>query len=141
MKKILLSSSPLNLDLGLLMLRIGLGLIFIAHGYPKLIGGVEKWRMLGSAMSNFGITFAPAFWGFAAACSEVFGGICLMLGLRTRVALFFLSCVMIVALVFHLSKGDPFTVYFHPLSLLVVFIGLWFLGAGNYSLDYMLNKK
>jgi putative oxidoreductase len=141
MKKILFAYSPINLDLGLLILRIGLGLIFVAHGYPKIVGGIEKWQMIGTAMSNLGITFMPAFWGFAAACSEFFGGICFMLGLGMRIAIFFLSCVMMVAFVFHMNNGDPFTVYSHPLSLLIVFISLFFMGAGNYSFGYMLSKN
>jgi putative oxidoreductase len=121
-------------DVGFFILRVGIGIIFIGHGFPKIAGGIEKWIMLGSVMQNFGITFAPAFWGFMAACSEFFGGICLTLGLYTRIAAFFMSCVMIVALVMHLTKGDNFTIYSHPLSMLVVFISLIFIGGGKWSL-------
>ena len=31
-------------DIGLLFLRIGIGVMFIMHGLPKLIGGPEKWE-------------------------------------------------------------------------------------------------
>ena len=30
-------------DLGLLVMRVGLGLSFMAHGWPKLVGGPETW--------------------------------------------------------------------------------------------------
>ena len=56
--------------IGLLVLRIGIGLMFILHGAPKLFGGPEKWGQIGGAMSSLGIGFAPAFWGFMAAVSE-----------------------------------------------------------------------
>ena len=46
-------------DLGLLLLRIGIGAMFVAHGFPKLIGGPAKWTALGTATSHLGIDFAP----------------------------------------------------------------------------------
>ena len=127
-------------DIGLLIMRVGLGLIFIKHGFGKITGGTQTWQWLGSSMSNLGITFWPTFWGFMAACSEFFGGICLTLGLGTRFAAFFLSCVMFTASVMHWSKGDPFTTLSHPLSLLFVFVGLVLIGGGCYSLDCKLRK-
>ncbi len=33
-------------DAGLLILRIGIGIMFLYHGAPKLIGGPEKWEKL-----------------------------------------------------------------------------------------------
>lgn len=111
-------------ELGLFIIRVGMGIIFIMHGFPKLAAGVEKWTMLGSAMQNFGITFAPALWGFAAACAEFFGGIALMLGVGTRIAALMIGSVMLVAVVFHLGKGDGFSGYAHALSLLIVMVGL-----------------
>ena len=34
-------------DLGLLLLRIGLGVVFVVHGFPKLAGGPAAWAGLG----------------------------------------------------------------------------------------------
>ena len=31
---------------GLLVLRVGIGIIFIIHGMPKLMGGIEGWTQL-----------------------------------------------------------------------------------------------
>ncbi len=121
-------------NLGLFILRVGIGLIFMWHGFPKLIGGPEKWLWFGNQMSYFGITFAPVFWGFCAAASEFFGGIALVLGFYTRIAAFFIGCVMFVALVMHVSKGDAFGTFSHPLSLLIVFLSLMVMGGGAWSL-------
>ena len=38
--------------IGLLVLRIGIGLMFMVHGAPKLFDGPEKWEKLGMAMAN-----------------------------------------------------------------------------------------
>jgi putative oxidoreductase len=36
-------------NLGLLIIRVGLGVMFIYHGYPKLMGGVKEWTELGGS--------------------------------------------------------------------------------------------
>lgn len=84
-------------DKGILMLRIGIGVMFMCHGFPKLTGGPEVWTKLGGAMSAIGIHFAPAFMGFMAAASEFGGGLLLILGLLTRPACFFLLTTMVAA--------------------------------------------
>lgn len=138
MKRLIQENKKLT-DVGILILRVGLGAIFIWHGYPKLMGGYDKWLWLGSQMQNFGITFAPIAWGVAAACAEFFGGIALIIGLFTRVAAFFIANVMIVAIMMHHSLGQGFDVINHPTGFLIVMISLIFMGGGRYSLDNRLN--
>ena len=87
-------------------------------------------------MKNFGITFWPIAWGLAASYAEFFGGICLIFGLGTRIAALLISCVMIVALTYHLKNGDSVSVYEYPLFLLIVAVSIIISGGGNYSLDY-----
>lgn len=111
-------------ELGSFIIRVGMGAIFMMHGYGKLMGGMESWTWLGSQMQHFGITFFPAVWGFAAAATEFFGGVLLIAGRWTRIAASLIACVMVIALVFHLQKGDGFKQYSHALSILIVMIGL-----------------
>ena len=134
----MMSSSEYCKDLGLLVMRLGLGLIFMRHGFPKLLGGVPEWQWLGDQMANLGITFWPILWGLAAACTESFGGVALFLGLGVRLAAPLMAFVMSVAVVMHITKGDPWGYISHPLALMVVFIGLFITGAGMYSLDHYL---
>jgi len=129
-----------KLHLGLLLLRIGLGIMFVLHGWPKLAGGPERWAGVGGAMSNYGITFAPTFWGFLAAVSEFGGGILLLLGLFFRPASIFLFFTMLVAATMHLQKGDAFSDYSHAIELAIVFFSLYFTGPGRYSLDYKFGR-
>ena len=51
-------------NLGLLIIRLGIGLAIMYYGYPKLIGGMPYWTSEGLVMKNIGIAFLPAFWGF-----------------------------------------------------------------------------
>jgi|SRR5690606_297204 len=131
-----LSSLGKYKDFGLLVLRIGLGLSFIfLHGYPKLIGGTETWEAVGSAMKNVGIDFYPTVFGFMAGFVEAVGGLFLLLGLFYRPACLFLAFTMLVAGLNHLAMGDGLMGAAHPFELLVVFIGLMFVGPGKYSVD------
>jgi putative oxidoreductase len=124
-----------NVNLGLLIIRVGLGFIFMVHGYPKLVGGISSWQWLGSQMGFLGIHFLPIMWGLIAACVEFFGGALLALGFGTRFISLLLAFQMFIALLYHLNKGDSFAVYSHPIALLVVFVGLVITGAGRFSFD------
>ena len=76
-------------DAGLLILRVGIGVMFVFNGYPKLIAGPETWAMIGGSMKALGVDFAPTAWGFMAALSECAGGILLVLGFFHPPGLFF----------------------------------------------------
>jgi len=120
---------------GLFILRFGIGIMFIFHGFPKLIAGPGTWVKLGGALSAVGVNFAPTFMGFMAAISEFVGGILLILGLFTRPACFFLLSTMTVAAMMHLKNGDSFVKYSHALEAGILFFSLLFIGPGKFSLD------
>jgi putative oxidoreductase len=122
-------------DIGLLILRVGIGVMFVLHGLPKLIAGPETWTMLGGSMKVLGIGFAPTAWGFMAALSECAGGILLVLGFFTRPACFFLLTTMIVATMMHIGKGDPSLKYSYAMESGILFFSLIIIGPGKYSLD------
>lgn len=122
-------------NFALLVMRVGIGAMMVLHGYPKLLGGPERWGKLGGAMENFGITYAPEFWGFMAAFAETIGGLLLVLGYMTRPAALLLFITMVVATTKHIMGGDPFSKAYHAIELAVVCFGLFILGPGKYSID------
>ena len=129
------------IHIGLLILRIGMGIVFFFHGLPKLTGGVEAWRELGSAMTFMGVNFAPVFWGFMAAFAKTAGAIFLILGLFHRFVAFMLAFTMTVAMLMHFDAADTYFVYSHTLKALIVFIALLISGPGIYSLDHKYFRK
>jgi len=128
-------------DTGLLILRLGIGAMFAWHGWPKITGGPEFWGKIGMATGSVGIHFAPVFFGFMAAAAEFGGGICLILGLSTRLACVFLTINMIVAAAMHLGKGDGLAVASHAIEAGILFFSLILIGAGRYSLDEKFKAK
>ena|SRR3989338_2243087 len=128
-------------DEGLLILRVGIGIMFMCHGFPKLTAGPEAWTKLGGALSAIGVHFAPTFMGLLAAISEFGGGLLLALGLLTRPACFFLFGTMVVATMMHVKNGDPFAKYSHALEAAILFFSLLFIGPGKFSLDEKLSQK
>lgn len=126
-------------DMGLLIIRIGVGIAMAIHGWPKISGGPAFWAQIGGAMGNVGIHFLPTFWGFMAALVEFGGGILLALGLLFRPACILLVFLMAMAVLFHLNSPPPMNQFnqgwSHAFELGVVFLGLLFLGPGKYSVD------
>jgi len=120
---------------GLLVIRIGLGIMFILHGYPKLLGGPESWTNVGSAAKHVGITFYPIFWGFMAAVTETFGGFLVLMGLIFRPGTLLLTLTMVVASIMHLKNGEGINGASHAIEAAVVFFGLTLIGPGKYSVD------
>lgn len=128
-------------NIGLLIIRIGLGLMFMIHGYPKVFGGPEMWTSVGSATQYIGLDFAPMFFGFLAGITEFFGGLFLLLGFFFRPIAGCLMVVMLVAASSHIGQGDGFTTVSHSIELAVVFLGLIFIGAGKYSIDRRVESR
>lgn len=122
-------------DLGLLIMRVGLGASFIMHGSSKMFGGPETWTQIGGAMGNWGMTYYPVFWGFMAAFAEFAGGFLFILGFMFRPAAILLTITMACAFTMHLKAGDGYKVFAHALELAFVFGGLIFVGPGKFSID------
>jgi putative oxidoreductase len=134
-------------DLGLLILRLGIGFsMLIFHGWAKLVGGPERWQALGGTMSNFGIHFAPTFWGFMAAFAETFGSLALILGIGFYPGAALLAGTMMVASMRHLmlppdASGAGWSGASHALELLCVYIALLLTGPGRFALRRDRKKK
>ena len=124
-----------KLDKALFILRIGMGLMFFLHGYPKLMGGMEKWQGLGAyGMGSIGIHFLPVFWGFMAAFSECIGGLMIVLGIQTRNFSLLLLITMIVAVASHLKEGDGVIEASHAIEAAFIFLFLFLSGSGKIAI-------
>jgi putative oxidoreductase len=123
-----------SIALGLLVLRVGIGIAFVLHGFPKLFMGGAVGLSKGLAATGIpgGVLAA-----YLAGSAEFFGGIALILGILTRPATAVMAFTMLIALVFHLNKGDKFVAYSHALESGILFLSLFIAGPGRFSLDYL----
>lgn len=124
----------------LFFLRFGLGIMFVVHGSAKIFGGPQMWAQVGSAISLWGISFWPTFWGFMASFAEFGGGILFILGFFFRPAAIMLTTTMLVATTMHvhtdgLLNMKSFGTYSHAMELAIVFFSLIFIGPGKFSID------
>ena len=123
----------------LLLLRIGLGVIFIYNGYPKFVG-----RRLEHIDEMVHINHLPAYFVYIAGALEVGGGAMLIAGLFTRVLGLLLAGEMAIAM----WKGEQFfqnpravDKYELALALGVGALALATFGVGPISLDGILFGK
>jgi len=122
-------------NFGLLIIRIGLGAMFIYHGLPKLTGGEKVWIQLGNSTKYIGIHFWPAVWGLLCAIVETFGGFLFLIGLEFRIVCLLLIINMAVAAASQYLGGGGLSDAAHAIEDAVTFAGLLFVGPGRYSVD------
>ena len=131
------SSRDRYADLGLLIMRVGVGSAFIWYlGSAKFAGGPQVLTDTGKAVSHFGLNSGFYWWGLLAASAETLGGLCLILGLLFRPATLAMFATMIVATVEQYTRPMPVPV--HSIVDAFVFLGLFIIGPGSYSLDRLL---
>ncbi len=125
--------------LGLLILRLVVGLTLAAHGSQKLFGVWGGPGMTGWTQSVQRLRIRPAQpWAWIAALSEFGGGLLLALGLLSPLGSLAIVGAMVVAIVtVHLSRGfwTGKGGYEFNLSLIAAAVALALTGPGQYSLD------
>ena len=134
MKNWLFSTKPITKDLGLFILRIGVALMKLTHGWDKLSNYSTK---LLSFSDHLGIGSDLSLQ--LAILAEFFCAILLTLGLMTRLALVPLMITMMVA-GFVAHAADPFPTKEKAFLFLLIFTVLFLLGPGKYSFDGQIKK-
>jgi putative oxidoreductase len=130
-----------NSALAPLLMRFILGVIFIAHGWGKIFGQGNP-ENFANWLGSMGLE-PSYFFAIMAGGAETLGGLCLIIGLFTRVAAANLVIVMGVAIGYvHLDAG-LFAEGGYEFQLLLLVSALFFLiqGPGKLSLDHTIVQK
>jgi putative oxidoreductase len=127
------------MDLGLLVLRVVVGLLFFGHGTQKLFGWYGGHGLSGTGQFFESMGFPNGKrQAFSAGLFEAGGGVLIALGLVTPVGAAALIAVMTVAVIrVHFAKGLWVTEggYEYNAVLVAVVFALAGVGAGDWSLD------
>ncbi|MCY8826642.1 DoxX family protein [Bacillus atrophaeus] len=130
------------LSVGLLIIRLIIGLLFVGHGAQKLFGWFGGHGLKGTGGWFESIGMKPGVTvALLAGLSELFGGIMFALGFLTPLAGIIIAGTMVMAIVkVHGANGLWVTNngYEYNLTLLAVTVGIALTGPGQYAVDTFL---
>ena len=123
--------------LALLVMRLTLGIIMTVHGSHKVFGGLGHFAHMVGGMG------VPSWLGYAAAFTELIGGILLIAGFFARGAAFAVCVELVIAIwKVHLHNGLIGSAdrpgFEFPLAVATLAFAVIFFGAGPISLDHVL---
>ena len=134
-------------DIGLLILRVSLGIIFIAHGFLKVFTfGIPHGMEVFAGHSVWGYHIIPGWFIVPSAFIEWVGGIMLVLGYRTQLALPFLAAVALGAGAVHFENGWNYTSrrdggWEYGIFLFICCIVLYLVGSGKHTLKSFMDSR
>ena len=135
-------------DVGLLIFRVTLGFVFIAHGYLKVFTfGMKHAMEVFEAHTVMHINLVPGWFAPPAAVIEWVGGILLILGLKTRLITPFLGAVAFGAGAVHFENGWNYTSkpdggWEYGIFLTICCVVAYLVGPGKHTLtNYLANRK
>ena len=117
--------------LALLLMRLVLGAIMVAHSYHKVFGGLHHYAQF---VTGLGM---PAWLGYVSAFAEFFGGLLILAGFFARPAAFAI-CIDLWVAIWKVHWHNGLTGehgYEFPLAVATLAFALIFFGAGPVSLD------
>ncbi len=128
------------MDVGLLVVRVVVGLLIAGHGAQKLFGWFGGGGVAGTGRSFDSLGYRPGRrMAVLAGVSELAGGVFLAVGFFTPLAGAAVVGIMVNAIVAAHSGNGPWAVHGGwelELTYAVVAAGVAFTGPGRYSLDH-----
>ena len=125
-------------DWAILVLRLGIGIMFTAHGLQMAFGLFGGPGVKGFSGMLSGLGFVPAiFWSYVGSYTTLLGGLLLIAGIQTRpVAILLLIFIVTAGLKVHLGKGFFLSKggYEYTFVIAAACLALVLLGPGKFSI-------
>ncbi len=122
-----------NPDLGLLVARLVLAAVFIAHGWAK-------FQDMEGTVNYFNSLNLPAVLAYLVALGELFGGVSMLLGFATHWAGKVLAVIMVGAILIAKPTMGLIGGYELDLSLLALVFAIVMIGPGKYTLRSIIKR-
>ncbi|MFA4992694.1 MAG: DoxX family protein [Candidatus Omnitrophota bacterium] len=126
------------LNWGILVLRLALGIMFMAHGLQMAFGLFGGPGVKGFSQMLSGLGFVPAIlWAYVAAYTVLLGGLLVIIGVQTRlVSTMLLIFILTAAITVHLTKGFFLSNggYEYNFIIAAICLALILLGPGKFIL-------
>ena len=123
-----------NNDLALLLIRVGLALVFLAHGGAKLSG-------METTITFFATLGLPAFFAYLITGIELVGGFFMLIGFGTGWTGVALAATMVGSITLVKINKGFLGGYEFDLMLFLAAIAISLAGAGEYTIKYLFKKK
>ena len=134
--------SPGSNGLGLLAIRLPMGILFCATGYNKLSkSGIDKFvASYVKEVPSYMPDWFPRYYLSALPFAEMVLGAFIIVGMLTRISGFLASCLVISFLMYTgIHDASAYQLPFHPnFFFLGITLLLFFTGGGKYSVDSRL---
>jgi putative oxidoreductase len=128
-----MTADPKSVAIGITLLRLSLGTMWIAHALLKLF----VFSLPGTAQYFQSVGF-PSYFAYPIFAAELLGGLAILLGVYARQVSLLLTPIMIVATWVHMPNGWVHTSvgggWEYPAFLCAASIVLWLVGGGALNL-------
>lgn len=119
-----------NSDLGLLVLRVGISVLLLTHGFPKLMKFIDgNMAIVGDPIGVGGLISS-----ILVLLGEVVAPVLVLIGLKSRMSALVAAATMAVA-AFIAHAGDPIAQKEKALLFFIGFLAVAIMGAGRFSVD------
>lgn len=135
MKNWLLSHQPLKKDLGIFLLRLTFGGMFVYHGIQK----IQAYEQYASQFPNY-LGAGSEFTYLVVIFAELGCGLLTALGFFTRLTVIPIFITMVVAF-FVAHAADPFNTKLLPFVYMFLAIVIFVRGGGRYSIDHLISRE
>jgi putative oxidoreductase len=115
------------------LIRIGAGAVIMYHGYQKLFLGFAP--VVAQNFSSKGLPSSEVL-AYGLGIVQLLGGAALIVGLFTRPIALLFAIEMIFSIILRYPQSIEF-----PLLMLLIYVAIFFRGAGRGSLDRMIGKE
>ena len=129
-----------QMNMGLLLMRLGIAVTLLVYALPKLLGGARQWAQVGKDLQFLQADFPFQWAGLVLLLFQVLGSIGMLTGGLFRISAVLLTTVYTLYFINFFTIGYK-TLPLYAAALACVCIGLMITGPGRFAVAVKIEKK